>query len=78
MELITACLDGLGHRGADAAPLGAEQAEQSDRRPAQIAGVYLKAATLTGANSIPPPTAISIHGQTTCVGLIWRFSRASQ
>ena len=29
-------LDGLGHRGADAAPFGAEQAEQSDRRPAQM------------------------------------------
>ena len=36
VELLAPLLDGRGHRGADAAPLGAEQAEQSDRRPAQM------------------------------------------
>ena len=36
VELLARFLNGLGHRSTDAAAFGAEQAEQSDRRPTQM------------------------------------------
>ncbi len=78
VELLAPLLDGRCHRGADTAPLGAEQAEQSHCRAAEMYRRVPEGGHVDRGEQASPGPAISIRGQTTCVGLIWRFIRASQ
>jgi hypothetical protein len=65
VELLASMLYGLRHRSSDAARFIAEQREEADRRPAQMRGMYLKAATLIETKMFDTPTINTTRGQTT-------------
>ena len=54
------------------------RANRPTAAPRSCCGLYLKAATLSGAKIIDTPQIITTRGQTTCHGLMYRFTNALQ